>query len=41
MSDDKTGFITGGTFSTKPEAKYIASGYKVEGTSSPYTVVAE
>lgn len=34
---DITKFITGGTFSSKPDASYIASGYEAVG-SGPYTV---
>ena len=36
-SQDIDGFITGGTFSSKPDARYIASGYEAVG-SDTYTV---
>lgn len=36
-SQDIDGFITGGTFSSKPDASYIASGYEAVG-SDTYTV---
>ena len=36
-SQDIDGFITGGTFSSKPDASYIASGYEAVG-SDAYTV---
>lgn len=36
-SQDIDGFITGGTFSSKPDANYIASGYEAVG-SDAYTV---
>lgn len=36
-SQDIDGFITGGTFSSKPDARYIASGYEAVG-SDAYTV---
>lgn len=36
-SQDIGGFITGGTFSSKPDARYIASGYEAAG-SDTYTV---
>ena len=37
-SQDIAGFITGGTFSSEPDASYIASGYEAVGSGSSYTV---
>ena len=40
-SEDKTGFISGGTFNTEPNSDYIADGYHVVESGSNWTVLAD
>ena len=39
-SENETKFITGGTFSSEPAAKYVADGYTVTRAGSKYMVIA-
>ena len=40
-SEDKTDFISGGTFNTEPKSDYIADGYHVVESGSNWTVLAD
>ena len=40
-SEDKTGFISGGIFSTEPEATYIAEGYEAIVDGANWKVVSK